>query len=107
MLRLPRAWNKTPVAPDKLAREDLRIVHFLMTWKPWRYTDIPYQEYFWEYAKKTDFYEFIIACLNNHGVEGLEKDQRCEANLQALARSETERNDGYFKVYGKRYGRLA
>ncbi len=107
VLRLPRAWNKFPVSSDILPREDLRIVHFGMTWKPWHYTDIPYQEYFWEYAKKTEFYEFIKACLENHGEEGLKKDQLCEANLQALAQSETERKDGYFKVYGKRYGRLA
>lgn len=107
VLRLPRAWNKFPVSSDVLSREDLRIVHFGMTWKPWHYTDIPYQEYFWEYAKKTEFYDFIKNCLDNHGVEGLQKDQRCEENLQALARRETERKDGYFKVYGKRYGKLA
>lgn len=106
VLRLPRAWNKTPVAPDKLAREDLRIVHYLMTWKPWYYDDIPYQEYFWEYAKKTEFYDMIKAMQDSYTMADLEKDKECEANLKALAQGEINRADGYFKVYGKRYGNV-
>ena len=35
----------------------------------------------------------------------MERDKSCESGLQALARQETERTDGYFKVYGKQYGR--
>ena len=34
-----------------------------------------------------------------------EKDRMQESNLQALARSEIAREDGYFKRYGKLYGR--
>lgn len=104
VLRLPRAWNKTPVAPDRLPREDLRIVHYLMTWKPWHYDDIPYQEYFWEYAERTEFYEMLKAMRDRYTMEDLEKDKACEANLKALAQSEIDRADGYFKTYGKLYG---
>ena len=107
VLRLPRAWNKTPVAPDVLPREELRIVHYLMTWKPWRYTDIPYQEYFWEYAVRTEFYDYLKGLLDNASLADLEKDKLCEKNLKAMAESEISRADGYFKVYGKRYGNKA
>lgn len=106
VLRLPRAWNKTPVSQDVLVREDLRIVHYLMTWKPWHYVDIPYQEYFWEYAKKTEFYDFLREMLETYGERGMENDKRGEASLKALAESEIRRADGYFKTYGKRYGNL-
>ncbi|MBQ8296120.1 MAG: glycosyltransferase family 8 protein [Clostridia bacterium] len=106
VLRLPRAWNKTPVAPDKLAREDLRIVHYLMTWKPWRYSDIPYQEYFWEYAEKTEFYSLLKEMRDSATDEAVEKDKQCEAGLKALAQSEIDRADGYFKTYGKLYGNV-
>lgn len=106
VLRLPRAWNKTPVAQDVLPREDLRIVHYLMTWKPWHYADIPYQEYFWEYAEKTEFYEALQETLATYGETGTEKDKRGEASLKALAQSEIDRADGYFKTFGKRYGNL-
>ena len=106
ILRLPRAWNKTPVAVDVMTREDLRIVHYLMTWKPWHYADIPYSEYFWEYAKKTEFYDYIQSIADGYSAEDMEKDKQGEANLQALARSEISRADGYFKTYGKQYGNL-
>ena len=105
VLRLPRAWNKTPVDGDILPREDLRIVHYLMTWKPWHYRDIPYQEYFWEYAKKTEFYELLHGILENYTLADMEKDKAGEASLKALAQSEIDRADGYFKLYGKRYGK--
>ena len=106
VLRLPRAWNKTPVGPDKLAREDLRIVHYLMTWKPWHYDDIPYQEYFWEYAVRTEFYEHIKGVQDAFDMNGLENDKLVEKNLKALAEEEIARPDAYFKVYGKLYGNV-
>ena len=106
ILRLPRAWNKTPVGPDKLSREDLRIVHYLMTWKPWHYEDIPYQEYFWEYAVRTEFYDYIKGLQDSFDMNGLENDKVGEKNLKALAEEEIARPDGYFKVYGKRYGNV-
>lgn len=105
VLRLPRAWNKTPVGKDLLPREELRIVHYLMTWKPWRYDDIPYGEYFWEYAKQTEFYEYMKEIFDTTPHDFEDKDKLQESNLQALARSEIAREDGYFKRYGKRYGK--
>ncbi len=106
VLQLPRAWNKFPVSKDRLFRGELRIVHYGMTWKPWHYADIPYQEYFWEYAEKTEFYPVIRGIFENFSMENMRRDMSCESSLQALARSETERPDRYFKVYGKRYGKI-
>ncbi len=104
VLVLPRAWNKTPVAPDILPREELRVVHYIMTWKPWHYSDVPYFDYFWEYAKRTEFYAPLKAELDNFTMEKMERDKLGEANLKALAEREIAREDCYFKVYGKRYG---
>ena len=106
VLRLPRAWNKFPVSKDKLSREELRIVHYGMTWKPWHYPDIPYQEYFWEYAKRTEFYGIIRDIYDRFSFADRQKDVECEAGLKALAMSEIERPDGYFKTYGKMFGNV-
>lgn len=106
VLRLPRVWNKFPIALDRPEREHLRIVHYGMTWKPWKYADIPYQEYFWEYAKKTEFYQMMLDSLKNHDEAGMQRDKDGENSLAALAQSEVDRPDGYFKVYGKRYGNV-
>jgi lipopolysaccharide biosynthesis glycosyltransferase len=107
VLRLPRSWNKSPVGNDVLPREELRIVHYLMTWKPWRYSDVPYQEYFWEYAERTEFYDLLKSMFDNATEADLERDKLGESNLKAMAESEIARPDGYFKVYGKCYGKKA
>ncbi len=107
ILQLPRAWNKFPVATDRLDREDLRIVHYGLTWKPWKYGDIPYGEYFWEYAKKTVFYEDLLRLQASYTQEGADRDRAVELSMQALAREEASRADGYFKTYGKCYGKKA
>ena len=44
--------------------------------------------------------------LYNYGEAGLEKDKGVEAGLKALAQSEVDRKDGYFKMYGKCYGNI-
>ena len=106
VLRLARAWNKFPVAKDLLTKDELRIVHYGMTWKPWHYADIPYQEYFWEYAKKTAFYPLIKEVFENYCEADRQKDKTCEDNLAQLAKNEAERADRYFAVYGKQYGKI-
>lgn len=105
ILQLPRTWNKAPVGMDVLPEKDLKLVHFLMTWKPWHYGDIPYQEYFWRYAEKTEFYPLIKEMFDSFSKEDVEKDKKVEAGLKALAQSEIDRADRYFTVYGKCYGR--
>lgn len=41
-------------------RKDLNLVHYLLIYKPWHFDNVLYQEYFWEYAKQTEFYEYIL-----------------------------------------------
>ncbi len=105
VLCLPRVWNKFPITKENLERKELRIVHYGMTWKPWHYGDIPYQEYFWEYAQKTVFYPLIKEVFDGFSQEDMARDKDCEFNLKELAKSEILRTDGYFNVYGKQYGK--
>ena len=77
-----------------------------MTWKPWNFSDVPYQEYFWEYAEKTEFYDLILSIRNAFNQDGVDGAKACEESLKALAESEINRPDGYYKVHGKRYGKV-
>jgi hypothetical protein len=45
--------------------------------------------------------------IDNATQADAERDKLTEKNLKALAESEIARADGYFKVYGKRYGNKA
>jgi lipopolysaccharide biosynthesis glycosyltransferase len=49
-----KAYNEKPVASEPW------IMHFAHGKKPWMFPGVRFADYFWEYARKTTFYEEII-----------------------------------------------
>ncbi len=45
---LDTTWNKMPLGEDYKPR----LVHYNLTFKPWKYDNIMYEEYFWDFASK-------------------------------------------------------
>ncbi len=60
---LDKGWDK--MSTDTNFDGKLNLIHYNNFRKPWYYDDVPYEEYFWEYAKKTDFYEDILKIKNS------------------------------------------
>ena len=69
---LPNGWNKHsfPEAPEG----ELNLCHYALANKPWHYKDTINGEYFWEYAKCSEFYDDILNEFNNFS----EEDRRRE-----------------------------
>lgn len=62
---LPSGWNKEPMP---LACEGKKnIVHYALYKKPWQYDDVIDGEYFWQYARRSPFYEDICERRNAFG----------------------------------------
>lgn len=102
-------WNRMPIRGDKVVRKRLKIIHYNMANKPWHFDDVLYQEYFWKYAKKTDFYDKLIKTRNNYPEEKKKKDALVIENLTELAIKETscvgddrKTKIRRWKPYGKR-----
>lgn len=57
---LDRCWD---VMPEKGGAEHPapKLIHYNLFDKPWCYSNIPYEDYFWRYAKKSAYYEKIAA----------------------------------------------
>ena len=55
---LENGWNKQSI-PEPVQGE-LNIAHFALYKKPWQFDDVINGEYFWEYAKKSNFYKELI-----------------------------------------------
>ncbi len=55
---LPNGWNKSPT--ESACEGEKRIVHYNLYKKPWQYDDMIDGEYFWEYAKTSPFYQWIL-----------------------------------------------
>ena len=80
-------WNKMPFPNDKIKLEDIKIIHYNLTAKPWKYADVLYQEVYWQYAKQTQVYDKIKLALDSYTEKQKENDKVCNAQLIALADS--------------------
>ena len=61
---LPNGWNKHsfPEPPEG----ELNLCHYALSNKPWHYAETINGEYFWEYAKKSEFYPSLVDSLNSY-----------------------------------------
>lgn len=81
-----KGWDKMALITDeKFNDDDLHLIHYNMFQKPWKYSDVPYENHFWNYAKKTCFYDDIMEMKNNHTTELCEADRIAGINLENRA----------------------
>ena len=84
---LDESWNTMPGGIAE--KENLNIIHYNLSYKPWHFDNIMYQDYFWYYAKKTDYYEDIVKIKNEYTDEQRNKDFMAGENLVNLAIKES------------------
>ena len=62
-------------------RDNAGIVHFNLFKKPWHYDKVMYEEEFWDYAKKTAYYDEIKKIKENYTESDQKKD---DDSLEAM-----------------------
>ena len=82
-------WDRMPIPDPNVKEEDLKIIHYNLIYKPWYFDDVLYNKYFWDYAKKTEFYKDILSIKQNYTEEEKFRDMEQYKNLQKLAKKET------------------
>ncbi len=87
---LDNTWNRMPIGGDTIPRENLKIIHYNLSYKPWHFEKILYKEYFWEYAKQTEFFDDIMAIKNSYKLEDKFFDMETEKSLKELTLKESE-----------------
>lgn len=87
---LDDGWDVMPLPMNELRSEDeLFIIHYNLLYKPWHFDDIQYEEYFWKYAKKTEFYNDIKKMRDTYTDEMKFADMEMFKNLKALCSKES------------------
>lgn len=76
---IPNGWNKESI--DAPLEGKLNIVHYALYKKPWQYDDVLNQNYFWEYAKTSPFYEEILNIKNSFTDEMKEKKEKANIDI--------------------------
>ena len=90
-------WNRMPIGDKGDALP--KLIHYNLTMKPWHYEDILFQEYFWEYAKTTKYYDRILQDLKGYTQDKKDADANAEKALIALCLEEIDRENNYRKRF--------
>lgn len=77
-------WDVMPYVNEETKPEDIKIIHYNFAYKPWHFEDVTYNEYFWKYAKKTEFYDEIIKERDSYTEDQKFKDREAEKGLAEL-----------------------
>lgn len=83
---LPEYWDAMP-AEGKEPMQNPQIVHYNLFAKPWCCDNVPYGEYFWQYAEESGFYAEIAEAKARYGEAEKQSDAAC---LQLMLRRAEE-----------------
>ena len=92
------SWNTEIYGNIKFKDEEINLIHYIMWHKPWHFTGVKYEEYFWKYAMMTEFYSDIKDILDNYTDEKRKKDISSSDALVDLAKSEINADIKYVDV---------
>ena len=87
---LENSWNTMPGGILEEKENNINIIHYNLSYKPWHFDNIMYQDYFWHYAKETDFYKDILKIKEEYTDEQRNNDLVAGENLVKLAIKEAE-----------------
>ena len=86
---LSKMWNRMPIPTDEIKEEDIKIIHYCLIYKPCHFDNVLYQDYFWKYAAKTEYYEDMLNIKNSYTDQEKFRDMDQYKNLQKIAKMET------------------
>ena len=86
---ISKVWDRMPIPTDEIKEKDIKIIHYNLIYKPCHFDNVLYQEYFWNYAKKTEFNDDLINMKQSYTDQEKFRDMEQYKNLQKLAKMET------------------
>ena len=95
---IPLIWNKMPFKNDTVKIEDLKLIHYNLSLKPWHYKGILYEEAFFKYVDILGLTDFINEKIVNYSEQDKKKDYLCGENLKKMAHELSEVKDTYVSL---------
>lgn len=92
-------WNKMPLGQTTVGKP--KLIHYNLSMKPWHYDGLLYENYFWQYAEKTEFLETIKTAKAAFTETDAEKDRIASEKLLALAKAEAKNPNNYIRSVGR------
>ena len=70
------SWNQMPLPVEIERPAKPKLIHYNLSFKPWRLDDVLYEEVFWNYARKTSFIYDILETKRSYSKEMQENTER-------------------------------
>ncbi len=99
---LDQRWNSEAYCKLDYPEAEAKVIHYIMTSKPWHYDNCQFAGAFWRATEKTSVCDLIRAELEGYTDELRERDNQTMANLRTLALSEINRPDNYLNRINKK-----
>ncbi len=93
---LDNRWDVMPTKGGTLV-DNPGIIHYNLFLKPWHYSGIMYEQEFWDYAKKTPYYDEILNIKNNFTDEDKKKDDEALEMMLSRCNYICSLKEGNFK----------
>lgn len=95
---IPNIWNKMPFEDKNLKLEDIKLIHYNLSYKPWHYDNIVYQDAFWKYAKQAGEEATMLALLADFTEDKKQKDAQGGARLLKMADEQSKQKDTFYSL---------
>ena len=88
---LDSGWDVMPLPTENpLHEKDIKIIHYNLIYKPWHFDNVLYQEYFWKYAKQTEFHDEILKMRDTYPEDAKARDLEQFSILRKLCDFESD-----------------
>lgn len=101
ILYIDKGWDMMPMPDPDFDEKDLKLVHYNMYQKPWKYEEVLFEKYFWETAKRTKYYDMLMEMRNNYTQEKKQKDIDAGTRLLEYAKSIADDPNNFIRTFEK------
>ena len=96
-------WNRMPITGINCDPKHVKLVHFNLRWKPWKFDGLAFGNEFWKYAKKTEFYDYIKNFKNSFTDEDREKEIAKIDGFMDVIAADAKNPNNYYNKFVKPY----
>lgn len=93
------SWDKMP-CKDDMDLNKINLIHYNLIWKPWHAETI-YDDEFWKYAEKTEYYDFIKGVKDNYTKLQYEQEVANFEGFMDRIVADIDNPNNYYNLYVK------
>lgn len=97
---IDETWNTMPLPVEIERPAKPCLIHYNLSFKPWRLDGILYEEIFWNFARKTSFIYDILETKRSYTREMQENTERQTVKLMQLTKEQADDKEENLRIAG-------